>query len=339
MFNFSNVWETYFEIRRHPNYWQWYQFAVEAQDVLIYGSIPTVYASIPLSTLLSCLPTYFLKRMTPDIPKPPTPLAALAWDPSSKHSDFMSFCSTAASTTASQTVLDIGGAVRLALAFLRPWLQECKAGDAVETLAALASHILMWPRLDGRHVGEQEIRQVAELVMQNTAEEIESTRTRAAQITRLQEMVNNLQRQVKEHEPAERRWEEERKFFAGVLTIREEDQARKLLEVTANLERLARDQDARATAFFQHAGQLALMLRGSSRMVQGSHLESRMIAGSGYITEEDSEERLPLSIRHTRPPSMIETASGIVTGLLFGALITLYVINSQRRAYYLGGLT
>ena len=43
---------------RHQDHWKWYRYALEAQDVLIWGYVPgtAVLASIPLTQILSKLP-------------------------------------------------------------------------------------------------------------------------------------------------------------------------------------------------------------------------------------------------------------------------------------------
>ena len=52
-------------LRKGKNYWQWYRFALEAQDVLVFGNIPgeAIYASIPLTAILPKLPSYFFKEV------------------------------------------------------------------------------------------------------------------------------------------------------------------------------------------------------------------------------------------------------------------------------------
>lgn len=56
--------------RQDKSYWKWYRFALESQDVLVFGAIPgdAIYASIPLSQILPKLPSYFFKE-DPSIPK------------------------------------------------------------------------------------------------------------------------------------------------------------------------------------------------------------------------------------------------------------------------------
>lgn len=56
--------------RQDKSYWKWYRFALESQDVLVFGAIPgdAIYASIPLAQILPKLPSYFFKE-DPSIPK------------------------------------------------------------------------------------------------------------------------------------------------------------------------------------------------------------------------------------------------------------------------------
>lgn len=56
--------------RQDKSYWKWYRFALESQDVLVFGAIPgdAIYASIPLAQILPKLPSYFFKEDS-SIPK------------------------------------------------------------------------------------------------------------------------------------------------------------------------------------------------------------------------------------------------------------------------------
>lgn len=56
--------------RQDQSYWKWYRFALESQDVLVFGAIPgdAIYASIPLAQILPKLPSYFFKEDS-SIPK------------------------------------------------------------------------------------------------------------------------------------------------------------------------------------------------------------------------------------------------------------------------------
>ncbi|THH07736.1 hypothetical protein EW145_g3183 [Phellinidium pouzarii] len=44
-------------------YWKWYRFALETQDVLVFGAIPgdAIYASTPLTNIMPMLPDYFFR--------------------------------------------------------------------------------------------------------------------------------------------------------------------------------------------------------------------------------------------------------------------------------------
>ncbi|KAG6827123.1 hypothetical protein H0H92_013143 [Tricholoma furcatifolium] len=147
---------------RRPEHWKWYRHAQESQSVLVHTYIPSsaVLASIPLPSLLSKLPSYFLRNDTPTYdpesssgPSSTPNLAALAWDYTSKKLTYRKFCLSMStrflhSSPETRTQDTTAGSVRLALAFLRPWFHARVVDDfpaATVTLCALAWGIAQWP--------------------------------------------------------------------------------------------------------------------------------------------------------------------------------------------------
>ncbi|TRM67078.1 hypothetical protein BD626DRAFT_546066 [Schizophyllum amplum] len=136
--------------KKDKEYWKWRRYALESQLVFVHGSIPgsAVYATIPLLAIVEKLPTYFLLNEL-DSARP----ADVAWDYKDKRSSYHAFCQLMSDRfmkLPSETrVRDTtAGAVRLAVAFLRPWFHSVVAEDfgrAVTTACELAFAIAHWP--------------------------------------------------------------------------------------------------------------------------------------------------------------------------------------------------
>lgn len=138
--------------RRHRDYWKWYRFALESQDVLVHESIPAtaVFASIPLLRILDKLPSYFLRENTDD---KASPFDRLAWDAAEKKPSFRMFCQDM-SAKFLQLSLEhrmrdsTAESVRLAVTLLRPWFHKSVIDDfdsATYTTSELSCIIAKWP--------------------------------------------------------------------------------------------------------------------------------------------------------------------------------------------------
>ncbi|PCH36874.1 hypothetical protein WOLCODRAFT_140621 [Wolfiporia cocos MD-104 SS10] len=165
----------------HPDHWKWYRYALEAQDVLVWGYIPgsAVLASIPLSEVLNKLPSYFLCPDSPDAKT--SPLGRLGWDYARKRPSFRQFCQDMTTRflhmPPERRLRDTtAGAVRLALCHLRPWFHRRALenfADAAGTVGALACVVARWsgqwwarehPEIDGLvrcivHIVGEEVRE------------------------------------------------------------------------------------------------------------------------------------------------------------------------------------
>lgn len=137
---------------RHRDYWKWYRFALESQDVLVYESIPgsAVLASIPLLPVLDKLPSCFLRE---DADDKATPFHRLAWDPTEKRPSFRLFCQDMSARFLQPSLEHrlrdrTAESVRLAATLLRPWLCNSVVNDsnsAIYTTSELSCIIAKWP--------------------------------------------------------------------------------------------------------------------------------------------------------------------------------------------------
>ena len=195
--------------RRHKDHWKWYRFAVESQDVLVWGHIPgnAVLTSIPLLQILSRLPSYFLFHDIADAKD--SPLFKLGLDHTKKKPSFRQFCQTTTDRFMQMPVDrrlrdTTAGSVRLALALLRPYFHEHISDDfaaATETVFELAYVIAQWP---GQWWTREhpEIRDLVRCIVHMIGEEMrEARRVQAlADATRMQDVVGGLEKLVQEYE-------------------------------------------------------------------------------------------------------------------------------------------
>ncbi|KAF8152999.1 hypothetical protein B0H34DRAFT_800262 [Crassisporium funariophilum] len=138
---------------RDKQFLKWYRFSQDSQSVLVYGMVPrpAVLASIPLLHILRKMPSYFLHKDQQIISG--NPLDQAAWDYSDRKSNFRSFCQDMSTLFFSRPVEvrlrdSTGGAVRLALSFLRPFIHRLVQDDfnlAISYLRTLAISISHWP--------------------------------------------------------------------------------------------------------------------------------------------------------------------------------------------------
>ncbi|OAX42226.1 hypothetical protein K503DRAFT_711038 [Rhizopogon vinicolor AM-OR11-026] len=196
---------------RHLDYWKWYRFALESQDVLVHGSIPTsaVLASVPLLSIIDKLPSYFLRQDTVlDKRTSSSAFDILSWDTMDRKPSFRQFCQDMSDQflrlpTEHRLRDATGGSVRLAMAFLRPWFHSVVTGDfteATETACSLAFVIAQWPAQwwSRDHV---EMWDVIRSLVQALGEEIREKQKGEAsdEVRRLQGVVSDLERAVQDY--------------------------------------------------------------------------------------------------------------------------------------------
>ncbi|TBU45339.1 hypothetical protein BD309DRAFT_860434 [Dichomitus squalens] len=187
---------------RHPDHWKWWRYAHEAQDVLVWGYIPgtVVLASIPLTQILSKLPSYFLNP-DPSVLKD-TPISRVGWEYERKKYSYRMFCQDMSERflrmPVDRRVRDTtAGAVRLAITLLRPWFHRLATDDFTTATAVacdLAQCIARWPGL--WWVREHpEIKDLIRCLVHIVGEEArEARRTQAlADATRMQDIVGGLE--------------------------------------------------------------------------------------------------------------------------------------------------
>ncbi|KAJ7613655.1 hypothetical protein DFH06DRAFT_1307865 [Mycena polygramma] len=179
---------------RHENHWKWFHFAQASQLVLVYGGIPqtAVLTSIPILHIVDKLPSYCLGPIAPQ-----TPIERLKY--LTQKPSFRTFCEAQSSNflraAPDARFLDsTAGAVRLALAFLGAWFHWmlhfnpprpndsnifCDA--AVAKVGELARAIARWPAPTETHMmWDAVIREIALLI----GEEVKTHRRIAGEIAR-----------------------------------------------------------------------------------------------------------------------------------------------------------
>ncbi|KAJ7246115.1 hypothetical protein B0H12DRAFT_1126821 [Mycena haematopus] len=168
--SFSFMWVVWEAVLRsvssadqHKNHWKWYRFAQESQLVLVYGGIPqvAVLTSVPLLRILDKLPSYCLRPLSAE--PPPNQLERLSPSFLLQQPSFRNLCiaESAAFLCASPDIRfrdSTTAAVRLALAFIGIWfhwmlqLHPPRDNDsniffdaAVTKLTEFARIIAAWP--------------------------------------------------------------------------------------------------------------------------------------------------------------------------------------------------
>ena len=189
-------------ISRHKDHWKWYRYASESQDVLVWGYIPgtAVLASIPLTQILPRLPSYFLAPDPSHVKD--TPISRVGWAYDQKKYNYRTFCQDMSEhflrLPIDRRMRDTSaGAVRLAIALLRPWFHRLATEDfatATATACELAQQVARWPGL--WWVREHpETRDLIRCLVHIVGEEArEARRTQAlADATRMQDIVGGLE--------------------------------------------------------------------------------------------------------------------------------------------------
>ncbi|KAG6337023.1 hypothetical protein ID866_2083 [Astraeus odoratus] len=338
---------------RHLDYWKWYRYALESQNVLVHGSIPApaVLASVPLLSLIDKLPSYFLGGNCDE--KILSPFDALSWDTMDRKPSFRKFCYDMSNQflrlpTEHRLRDATGGSVRLAMAFLRPWFHKALSHDianATDTACSLAFMIAQWPAQwwSRDHV---EMWSVIRSLVQAVAEEVREKQQSEAtdEVRRLQDVVTGLERVVQDYEEAE---------VASCVypeTETEDDDFTIVLPPSPPASVCGR----RSPTPMALTGAIpapTAPVTTSESAVTNPHSEPKETSpptpeipiDSPPITpelnedkkEEQSSSPNPLPSDSEEPPaqshSFVETASCIITGILVGAFITLCIVNSTRR--------
>lgn len=352
---------------RHLDYWKWYRFALESQDVLVHGSIPgsAVLASVPLLSIIDKLPSYFLRQDTiVDKRSSSAQFDILSWDTMDRKPSFRQFCQDMSDQflhlpTEHRLRDATGSSVRLAMSFLRPWFHSVVVDDfteATETVCSLAFIIAQWPAQwwSRDHV---EMWDVIRSLVQSVGEEVREKQKGAAveEVRRLQGVVSNLERVVQDYEEAE--------VVSSVDSKNDKIEAEVEGSVfmppspPASIVEWSVDEDtlvlALPTATSPPAASFSqAALADSDIRIPNSespdnnrpktptlvfaptiviHQQQSAIEQTQSTPELESSHREPQRHPKRRPHSLTETATCIVTGLLVGAFITLCIVNSQRR--------
>lgn len=289
--------------RRHRDYWKWYRFALEAQDVLVHGSIPgtAVFASIPILSIIEKLPSYLLQSDVPD--SKGMPFDKLAWDYTERKPSYRQFCQDMSDKflrmpTELRLRDTTAGSIRLAVVLLRPWFHKIVRDDfdlATLKLRELAFVIAQWP---GQwwvrdHV---EIWELIPLMVQTLGEEVrEKQRYEVGEeVKTLQSFVDDLERLVRQYE----------------LQIASKGGEKRISWSSDKLN---------AFTFPKRIAH------------KRSDTDTTLVELPDMKVLELAPDATAKPTPSARPHSMAETVSCVCTGLLFGAFITMCIMNSQRR--------
>ncbi|OBZ76495.1 hypothetical protein A0H81_03164 [Grifola frondosa] len=291
---------------RHKDHWKWYRFALEAQDVLVWGYIPStaVLASIPLTQILNKVPSYLLSPDSCDAKD--SPLSRLGWDYANRKPSYRQFCQDLSERFLRMPVDrrlrdTTAGAVRLALCFLHPWFHHLARDDftaATATACELALVIARWP---GQWwVREHpEIRDLVRCMVHIVGEEAREARRVQALMdaARMQEIVGGLEQLARSRQAHTRE-------HPGLpsLPLTPEKSVRALENVDVE----KHDQFGRAP-----------QLEAGPPMV--GDVAPALRSGQGSESESSSLEYF------------VRTASCFLTGFFLGSLVTLCILSSHRR--------
>ncbi|CAL1710001.1 unnamed protein product [Somion occarium] len=312
---------------RHKDHWKWYRFALEAQDVLVWGYIPgsAVLASIPLLQIVSRLPSYFLY---PDISdSKDSPLARLGWDYTRKKPSFRQFCQ-AMSDRFLRMPMDkrlrdtTAGSVRLALALLRPYIHRHISDDfttATTHVCDLAYIISCWP-------GQWWVREHPEIpdllrcMIHIVGEEMrEARRIQAlADATKMQGLVEQLAQAY------EARLREQRRRLPPLLSS---------IRSCASSSPIGSPTEAKSESWSTSS---TLITTDSKEVQTDPVLSEKDPVPPSPVESDPRSPRVESDLELDRNESstydvVAKTASCFFTGLAIGSFITLCVWSSHRR--------
>ncbi|CCL99387.1 uncharacterized protein FIBRA_01405 [Fibroporia radiculosa] len=300
---------------RHQDHWKWYRFALEAQDVLVWGYIPgnAVFASIPLSQVLTKLPSFFLSPdtpLSPDTKNAQTSQLGLAWDYSRRKPSFREFCQDVSARflrmPPERRLRDTtAGAVRLALCHLRPWFHARALGDfpaASSTTVELALVIARWagPWWVREH---PEIESIVRAAVHVVGEEVrEARRVQAlADAARMQDIVAGLEQLAQTYQVRARM----RKAVPSACTSPVEPKSPCAAPV------LAEPLDPAATL-------LSPVARAPEPDLEKAEA----------VEEPESSPKAP---RESPMQTFVRSASTLLTGFFLGTFVTLWVLAPDTR--------
>lgn len=328
---------------RHKDHWKWYRFAVEAQDVLVWGHIPTeaVLSSIPLLQILSRLPTYFLYPEVPDAKD--TPLSRISWDYTQKKPSFRQFCQSMSDRFLRMPVDKrlrdtTAGSVRLAICLLRPYVHKHISDDftnATSHVCELAYVIACWPSQWWARE-HTEIRDLVRCVVHIVGEEMrEARRVQAlADATRMQEIVGGLEQLAHAYEARSRHHHK----ALELLPPSEDEDAESSSEGSSTAEPHDDAWDTTSTstlATMEVKGIQTDPVEEDDREPQAEPSHSV----KSESTPAELERVLPASYPDELPEiyvpttleTVVRTASRFLTAFCIGSIITICVLSPHRR--------
>jgi len=268
----------------------------------VHGSIPgtAVFASIPIFSIIDKLPSYLLQSGVSDYKE--IPFSRLAWDYTERKPSYRQFCQDMSTKflrmpTELRLRDTTSGSIRLAVVFLRPWFHKVVQDDfglATSKLRELALVIAQWP---GQwwvrdHV---EIWELIPLMVQTLGEEVREKQKYEVgrEVKTLQSFVDDLEHLVRQYE----------------LQIASKNGEKRI-------------------SWSKPLHPFSLPKRISHKR---SDTDTTLVELPEAKVMESAPEAVLKPVPSPRPHSMAETVSCVCTGLLFGAFITLCIINSQRR--------
>ncbi|KAI0787002.1 hypothetical protein C8Q75DRAFT_734511 [Abortiporus biennis] len=325
---------------RHKDHWKWYRFAVEAQDVLVWGYIPTsaVVASVPLLQILSRLPTYFLNPDTSDAKDTPL-LGRLAWDYTKKKPSYRQFCQAMSDRFLRMPVEKrlrdtTAGSVRLAICLLRPFIHKHVSDDfttATSHVCDLALAIACWPGQwwEREH---PEIKDLIRCLVHIVGEEMrEAKRVQAlADATRMQEIVGGLEQLAQAYEARSR-------CMKGIMASPASADSTTIPPSPSDdvSESWSTTSTTTLSAMESKGIQTEPMEEKESKPSAPAVKVERMISHHTHHRHPPSKDKEFYEDETNEPSSTLEsvarTASCFITCFFIGSFITLCVFSSHRR--------
>ncbi|KZT26177.1 hypothetical protein NEOLEDRAFT_1063722 [Neolentinus lepideus HHB14362 ss-1] len=315
---------------RHNNHWRFYRFALESQDVLVYGSIPSsaVLSSIPLLSVLDVLPSYFIRPVADSAEKDRSAISRLTWEYTQKKSTYRQFCKQMSERFLRMEREDrlrdtTTGSVHLALRLLRARFYERVLDDldaSTVMVYQLAMVVAAWP-------GQWWVRDQPELpdlirsIVNAVGEEIrEARRVKVvAEVARLQSIVDDLEWMARDHDCASTQVGTDDETEAGLSSKPE-----------IHIEMQETEPTTMGTASRLEQSTYVLDPRNVPQAEQSQpHAQVSSSANSGpakpvapALTREESENS------HS---SFVMTASSAVTGFIFGTFAAICILAPPRR--------
>ncbi|KAJ7035918.1 hypothetical protein C8F04DRAFT_1221047 [Mycena alexandri] len=346
---------------RHERHWKWFEVAHESQSVLVYGGIPqfAVLASIPILRIVNNLPSYCFRRLPPIEPR--TPLDRLASSFLAQKPSFRKFCEMQSayflrSDPQARFIDSTSTSVRLALTFLGVWFhwmlqtQPPPENDpnifcdaAVTKVTELARIIASWPAANETNkMWDTIIHEIALLVAEQVklhrrisdAEPISAPRPRVTFVPELDTkrdsgeipVILNPRNYLPTPPPTP----------PPIRMSHSAPAAERSLKIPPALSPGAAETNVDIEDIVE-----TLHAVHSSRPHSPSPLSNTSSAPAGPATAEGDVAKTLLEVARSTPTpltrkqslhihSMSETASCLLTGFLFGALIII-VLSAQRR--------